>query len=358
MCVKHRAKITFIVPFILIPAIFFKIIAVAALLSWSFSAAEARRMRIDLAEEARGTVSEAKLIHDLSFLADSVCAGRATGSAGSIEAATWIARRFAKLGLKPIGQGYTHNFKVSSTLVGRNVIGLLKGNDSARSKGYIIIAAAYDGLGIIAGKRYPGADSNASGVVAMLSMAGMMSISRDLGRSYGTDVIFVALDAKYQRLAGSAALWDEICSRSLTDPSTGKAISRGDIKVMVNIDQIGSTLSPVRPGRNDYMLMLSGGYGIKEMEQGNKSKGTGLDLSYTYYGSRDFTNAFYNKIGDHRIFVENRIPAVLFTSGITMNNNKTTDTVESLDAGILKRRIYLMWNWLERIAVVREDKMI
>lgn len=345
-------------PFILIPAIFFKIIAVTALLAWNFSAAQARRMRIDLAEEARGTVSESRLLHDISFLADSVCAGRATGTAGSIEAATWIARRFDKLGLQAIGQGYTHNFKVSSTLVGRNVIGLLRGSDSPRAKGYIIIAAAYDGLGIIGGKRYPGADSNASGVVAMLSMAGMMSISRDLGRSYGANVLFVALDAKYQRMAGSAALWDEICSRGLTDPSTGKAITRSDIKVMVNIDQIGSTLSPISPGRNDYMLMLSGGFGIKEMEQGNKSKGTGLELAYTYYGSRDFTNTFYSKIGDQRIFVENRIPAVLFTSGITMNNNKTTDTVDSLNAGILKRRIYLMWNWLERIAVVREDKMI
>lgn len=340
------------------PAIFFKIIAVTTLLAWSLSTAEARRMRIDLAEEARGSVSEARLLHDISFLADSVCSGRATGTAGSIEAATWIARRFAKLGLKPLGQGYTHNFKVSSTLVGRNVIGLIRGGENSRTKGYIIIAAAYDGLGVIGGKRYPGADSNASGVVAMLNLAGMMSISRDLGRSYGANVLFVALDAKYQRMAGSSALWDEICSRGLTDPSTGRAISRSDIKVMVNIDQIGSTLSPVTPGREDYMLMLSGGYGIREMEQGNKSKGTGLELSYTYYGSRDFTNTFYSKIGDQRIFVENSIPAVLFTSGITMNNNKITDTVETLDAGILKRRIFLMWNWLERIAVVREDKMI
>lgn len=315
-------------------------------------------MRINLSDEARSTVTEKKLIRDIGFLTDSICEGRATGTTGSIEAATWIARRFKKLGLTPLGNDYTHIFKISPSLSGRNIIGLLHGDDRHEAKGYIILAANFDGLGIIGGKRYPGADSNASGVAAMLGMASMMSISRDLGRGYGANVIFVALDAKYHGMAGSRALWDDICRGRLSDPGSGRPISKKDIKLMVNIDQVGSTLSPVTPGRKDYLIMLSQGYGVKEMEMGNKSKGTGLDLSYTYYGSRDFTNVFYSKVGDQRIFVENHIPGVLFTSGITMNNNKLTDTVQSLDGEILKRRIWLMWNWLERIAGIRYDNTL
>ena len=39
----------------------------------------------------------------------------------------------------------------------------------------------------------------------------------------------------------------------------------------------------------------------------------------------------------------------MFTSGISMNNNKTRDTVSTLDLSLLKRRIWLMFHWLERV---------
>jgi len=38
---------------------------------------------------------------------------------------------------------------------------------------------------------------------------------------------------------------------------------------------------------------------------------------------------------------------VLFTSGITMNNYKPRDTAETLNYEVLKRRIWLIWHWLE-----------
>lgn len=339
---------------------FFKYLAAALVLFFFEAEAQGRRMRLDISEEARAAVSEKKLIRDIEFLSDSLCQGRATGSPGAAEAAFWLSRRFRKLGLLPFGGSYAHGFSIQSdskAAGGRNIIGFIPG-DEKKSRGYIIVAANYDGLGIIGGRYYPGADSNASGVAAMLGLAGMAAASRDLGRSYGAGVIFVALDAKLRSMAGSAALWEEIAGKELADPVSGRRITRSDIRLMVNLDQIGSSLSPVNPGRRDYLLMLSGGFGIKEMEKSNLSKGTGLDLSYSYYGSSDFTYTFYRRIGDHRIFVEHHIPSVLFTSGITLNNNKPSDTVESLDPSVLKRRVYLIWNWLERIATVSADKII
>ena len=39
----------------------------------------------------------------------------------------------------------------------------------------------------------------------------------------------------------------------------------------------------------------------------------------------------------------------MFTSGITLNNNKVQDTLQTLDLSVLKRRIWLIFHWMERI---------
>ena len=57
---------------------------------------------------------------------------------------------------------------------------------------------------------------------------------------------------------------------------------------------------------------------------------------------------FY-RLSDQRVFIDNGIPAVMFTSGITMNNNKTRDKATSLNYPILKKRIYLIYHWLEKM---------
>ena len=52
-------------------------------------------------------------------------------------------------------------------------------------------------------------------------------------------------------------------------------------------------------------------------------------------------------MSDQRVFVDNGIPAVFFTSGITMNTNKTRDTAENLNFEVLHKRIRLIYHWLE-----------
>jgi hypothetical protein len=121
---------------------------------------------------------------------------------------------------------------------------------------------------------------------------------------------------------------------------------------MINIDQIGSTLSPLRSGRKDYIIML----GTESLHPSrrnmlktcNSTYAIDLDIDLTYYGSSDFTRIFY-RLSDQRIFVDHGIPAVLFTSGITMNTNKTWDRPESIDMEILKKRIHLIFHWVDRM---------
>jgi Zn-dependent M28 family amino/carboxypeptidase len=217
---------------------------------------------------------------------------------------------------------------------------------------YIIVGAHFDHIGRLDGKMYPGADANASGTVVLTSLADIFASMKEMGRVYDSNILFVAFDAKEMGMAGSAALWKLIDYGILKDPLTGKSITKEKISAMVNIDQIGSSLSPLNKGRKDYMIML-GNHSLNPVDRGmldfsNRSSGLHMDIDYTYYGSRNFTDIFY-RLSDQRVFIDNKIPAVLFTSGITMNTNRTRDTAETLDYEVFKKRIYLIFEWLEKI---------
>lgn len=297
-------------------------------------------------------VTEESLHREISFLADSLCQGRATGTRGNTECAFWISRKFKEAGLLPFGKSYSSQFITPNGTVAHNVIGVLPGAYTIPRENYIIVGAHFDHLGILAGKMYPGADSNASGTVAMTALADIFASMKKMGRVYESNIIFVAFDAKEMNMAGSQALWKLIDYGMLKDPLTGKSIDKKNIRLMVNIDQIGSSLSPIRSGRKDYILMLGNDSLDKShrdnLEFSNLMHGIGLDICLSYYGSKTFTETFY-KLSDQRIFVDNKIPAVFFTSGITMNTNKTIDLASSLNIPVLRKRILLIYHWLETL---------
>lgn len=304
-------------------------------------------------QPAKKAVTEARLMHQLSFLCDSLCNGRGFASRGGAEAAFWIQREFERIGLMKMGESYGKRVYAGHRNIGRNIVAMLPGSKHFTRDRYIIVGAHYDHLGQLAGKVYPGADANASGTVALINLAEMLKALRDYGKSHNHNIIFVAFDGKEKNMAGSNAFWRMIENGDLKDPQTGKTITREKIALMVNIDQIGSTLSPLKSGRRDYMIML-GTDSLKPIKRDmlaicNRMYAIDLEIDLTYYGSQDFTKMFY-RLSDQRIFVDNGIPAVLFTSGITMNTNKTWDTPGTLDMNILKKRIFLIYHWIEKMA--------
>ena len=163
---------------------------------------------------------------------------------------------------------------------------------------------------------------------------------------------FSPIDAKDFDLKGSEALWSMIEYGKLRNPISGETITKDKITLMVNIDQIGSSLAPVNKERTDYMIML-GTQSLRRdrrelLHRCNLEEGIGMDISLDYYGSDNFTKIFY-RLSDQRVFVDNKLPAVLFTSGITMNNNKTWDRTENLDLEVYIKRIRLMYHWIEKM---------
>lgn len=301
---------------------------------------------------AKQLVSESRLFHQISFLSDTLCNGRGFGTRGGIEAAFWLERQFRRIGLLKLGESYSKKIFDDNGKVGRNMMGMLPGSKCTGRDKYIIVGAHYDHLGKIGDNVFPGADANASGVVAMLNLAEMLSALKDSDKTHSQNIIFIAFDGKEQNMLGSTTFWKMIQNGELKDPQTGKTITKDKITLMVNIDQIGSILSPLKSGRKDYLIML-GTSSLESSKRGllkkcNTQYATDLEIDLTYYGSANFTKTFY-KLSDQRIFIENGIPAVLFTSGITMNTYKTWDTAETLDMAILKKRIFLIYHWIDHM---------
>lgn len=297
-------------------------------------------------KNAEQVVTEERLRSQVLNLSDSLGSGRECGTKGANETAFWISGRFAGNGLLPVGGDFTHSFKVGDK-IGRNIVGFLPGKRNYDKETYTIIAANYDSRGVIDGKLYPGADSNASGVVAMLSLSDMFKKMVELGRVYGRNIIFVALDAKEKNSAGAAHLWEEIQAGRFADPVSGETILPRRIHSFVSLDIVGSSLEPIHPGRKDYLIMMSGRQFIDDLRSANKD--FGLDLGFDYYGSSRFTDLFYSKIGGQSVFVENDIISVVFTSGITLTTNKTTDTAKTLNYEVFRDRIFLIFHWLTKI---------
>lgn len=293
-----------------------------------------------------------KLYRQTEFLSGELCAGRATGSAGANEAAFWLIRNFRKSGLLQFGESYAKHIYAGGGLIGHNIIGMIPGSRKDPCDSYIVIGAYYDHLGILDGEIYPGADSNASGTVAVVSLAEMFSAMKTFGKVYGKNIIFVAFDGHCMNLSGSYSLWRMIEAGDLKDPLTGNPVTPDRIALMVNIDQIGSALSPLSSGRKDFMIMLGNDRLPKDdqwkITHCNLFYGTDLEISHSYYGSKDFTEVFYS-LSDQRVFIENKVPAVLFTSGITMNNNKTYDSADTLDYEVMRNRIILIFHWIEKM---------
>lgn len=302
-------------------------------------------------EVTHSLIWENKLRRQIEFLSDSLCGGRVTGSQGAVEAAFWIARKFEKLGLTPFDGSWGKHFYTHGGHIGRNIMGFMPASKKGPRDKYIVIAAHYDGIGTLDGVLYPGADSNASGVVSMLGLAEMLKAMTIYGKSYGANIIFVALDGKGFSMKGSQSLWQWIENEELRDPIYGTVINKDNVTMMMNIDQIGSSLSPLNSGDRNFIIMLGGkdGYFASALRAANLQFGIGLEIADDYYGSKEFTKLFYERISDQKPFVEHGKRAALFTSGLTMNNNKPTDTVATLDLEVLKKRIWLMFHWLEKI---------
>lgn len=278
---------------------------------------------------------ERTLKDEVEWLCNPIHEGRSFGSSSRFFSAAYTASHLSHAGLKPFNGNFFHSFACQGR-VAHNVMAYLPGKRSDR---YVIVGTYSDGIGKLSGRIYPGADSNSSGMAALLTLA-------DSLKPGNLSVIFVFFDGRNASMSGSNEMWRQISSGELKTED-GRAVLPSQIEMMVNIDIIGSTLAPVHPRWLEYVIAMGPQQQYYNILVSNSRHKLGLRIEPDYYGSKDFTKLFYRKIGDQRVFLEHGIPCVVWTSGITDLTNKVEDKPSTLNYPIFAARVELIRRWLE-----------
>ena len=282
-------------------------------------------------------VYQAKQERIMEWLADDMSEGRATGTNAGMSVARFIEVLYRQYGLEPLFGGSFYQPFIADSLSGtrgRNVVGIVR--SAVPSDEYVLISAHYDHLGILNGNVYNGADDNASGVTVLLNLADMFGTMKKTRTGPDKNIIFAALDAKELNMAGSKALVGRLQEREMTD----------SILCAINIDQIGTVLEPVHEADTSFVIVL-GEQTLRKESRGlidmcNRYYNIGLDIDHTFYGSKNFTELFY-QLSDQIVFHRAGIPALVFTSGFHRHTYKTTDDPDIISYPVMKKRTLLIF---------------
>jgi len=147
-------------------------------------------------------VTTARIMQRLGALAADSMEGRRAGTAGSVRARTYLVAELSAMGAKPIGSGFvvpvTLRPRPGSDTAGANIVARIPGKNSSGPA--LVLSAHYDHLGVRNGEVFNGADDDASGCVALLTIA-----ERLLREPPEHDVILAFFDAEESGMVGSKA---------------------------------------------------------------------------------------------------------------------------------------------------------
>lgn len=247
--------------------------------------------------------------------------GRRAGSEGIEKATQYIESEFERIGLSKYDtlSSYRQNFDFYGMSF-NNVVGVLKGK--SLSDEFIVISAHYDHLGIdyeIDGDNiYNGANDNASGVTAVLTLAEYFKKLNINERS----IIFVAFTGEEMGLRGSRYF--------------GKNINRSKIMAGINIEMIGVQSEY---GKNTAWLT-----GFDRSDFGKIIQKNLSDTKYKLFADPYPTqNLFFRS--DNAALARLGIPAHTFSTTPMEKDShyhKVTDEYETLDILTIKESIELI----------------
>lgn len=265
------------------------------------------------AQESSTTTKPNQAHEHVRQVVDKLCsepfAGRSVAGYEVVRA--FLVSKFKAAHLSPVNKKYQHKFAASG-LSGVNIVGLLKSTHLKKAEGHIILSAHYDHLGRRGGRIYPGACDNASGVAAMLEIAGRLDPSQ-LRR----DILFVAFDLEEKGLLGSFAYVKK------------PILPLEQCKGFITLDMLGRKSL----GLLDNMMFVQGWEWTPRMLPILKeaSTQTKIELSYGWTdvgGDRSDFVAFKRK----------RIPHLFFSVGENEDYHGAGDVASKIDAKLLLRQ--------------------
>jgi len=260
--------------------------------------------------------------HD-KYLSSDKMEGRFPGTKQNNKAARYIKRYFKRYGLDKFDKNYYQSFKLyvkpginkmkSDTVTTQNVVGYIEGSDNVLKKEFIVVGAHYDHWGW-GGKEsgsknkdtvaiHNGADDNASGVSAVLSILEELSKAKNKPKR---SIIFIAFSGEEEGLLGSKYFVDHL------------PVDKSAVKVMLNMDMVGRLNAEKQlymggagtfPGGVELMERLSMGSGLNPIIHAGEVGGS-----------------------DHVSFYKSNISAVGFHTGGHPQYHTPEDDIEFINS--------------------------
>lgn len=303
--------------------------------------------------EAQKLISKQSLKNTMVSLTDPLLKGRESGTEEIKRGLEVIADAFHDAGVRMRGESYLYGFwywKGNERALGINAIGIIPADSSIVSPKTLVLGAHYDGLGVLGGRVYPGADNNASGVAALIEVGKALAAMAAEGKHPKCNICLVAFDAKQLECLGSS----RFLSEQTSDVSS--------ISLMINLDQIGTTLAPPKEAETgellpkNYLLFLgidNADDSVKKCFVESNSADEPIVLDFTCYGNKKVHDMLY-EMGDQTSFRDAGIPAVVITSGVHKYTNKINDDIRIINFNALTERCKFIFRAVCKISGIAE----
>ncbi|MFN5598764.1 MAG: M20/M25/M40 family metallo-hydrolase, partial [Gemmatimonas sp.] len=249
----------------------------------------------------------ARLMQRLATLSADSMEGRRTGTPGSARARAWIVQQLKAMGARPAAEHERHLERASGrgmaagdSAAGVNIIARIPGRTPGGP--VLVLSAHYDHLGVRNGEVFNGADDDASGCVAILTIA-----ERLLKDPPQHDVLVAFFDAEEMGLQGARAFVN------------APPVPLASIAANLNLDMVarqdagtlwvsGTSHSPFLKPLAEAASKASGvavrfGHDTKDLKPGDDWTGSsdhgafhGKGIPFLYLGVEDHPD--YHKSGD------------------------------------------------------------
>ncbi len=267
-------------------------------------------------------IDKQRLLEHFKVISADNTQGRKIGTLGSIKAQQYIQLQLNNMEAIPFKGSYQHPFTLNRSfqtkpVIGHNVIAVINGTKYAHR--YIVLSAHYDHLGQKAGRIYNGADDNASGTAALLSIAKQLS---NLPIEHTVIILFT--DGEESNLTGAKAFVEQ-------NPDL-----LASIKLNINMDMLAGSKS------NKYLHYITKGLDKILPEQAMIKYQTNhvyTDFKVVKGFGRDKSSfkrkINWNNASDHGAFHQKRIPFIYYGVGTHKNYHTENDEYENSNHSLL-----------------------
>jgi Zn-dependent M28 family amino/carboxypeptidase len=216
------------------------------------------------------------------------------------------------------------------TIPDRNVVAMIKGADPDLAHEFVIVCAHYDHNGADGARIFNGADDDGSGTVALLEIAEAYALAAATGLRPRRSILFAAWNSEERGLLGAWAYTEN------------PIVPLSDTVAVLNMDMIGRNEEvPVGGGgrfrglevqtaesNNNALNILGYTYSpdlLSEVEESNQVYGLELKMRY----DNNLSNLL--RRSDQWPFLQNRVPALFFHTGLHPDYHTTNDRPEKIN---------------------------